>query len=126
MVVAGSLVASAGIASLGHRLGLAVPSCPVRALTGLDCPGCGATRAVNALVDGRVVDALDHNALVPLAVVVLAGMAVALVGRRLGWQLPDPFAWRGFRMTLLIVVVVFSVVRCIPVGPGAWLASGLS
>jgi hypothetical protein len=35
--------------------------CPFRMLTGLDCPGCGGTRAAHALVRGDVARALDHN-----------------------------------------------------------------
>ena len=43
------------------------PRCPVHALTGLLCPGCGGTRAVAALLRGHVGEALGWNALVALA-----------------------------------------------------------
>jgi hypothetical protein len=42
------------------------PVCPFRALTGLDCPGCGSLRAIHALVQGDVVRAADHNLLLLL------------------------------------------------------------
>jgi hypothetical protein len=48
------------------------PLCPTKALTGLDCPGCGGLRATHALVTGDVVGALDHNALVVLVILPLA------------------------------------------------------
>ena len=48
------------------------PLCPTKALTGLDCPGCGGLRATHALVTGDVVGALDHNALVALLIIPLA------------------------------------------------------
>lgn len=35
--------------------------CPFRLLTGLDCPGCGGTRAAHALSRGDLARALDHN-----------------------------------------------------------------
>ena len=49
--------------------------CPFRLATGLDCPLCGATRAVHSFATGHPLRALDHNLLVgiaiPIAVVAL-------------------------------------------------------
>ncbi|MFC3896088.1 DUF2752 domain-containing protein [Lentzea rhizosphaerae] len=50
-----------------------LPKCPFKWVTGLDCPGCGATRMVHALLHGDVVGAFHYNAVlltlgVPLAV----------------------------------------------------------
>lgn len=39
------------------------PACPFYALTGLQCPGCGATRALAALLRGNLVEAARFNAL---------------------------------------------------------------
>ncbi len=44
------------------------PTCPFLALTGYYCPGCGSTRAVHAIVNGDLVQALHRN---PLTVVFL-------------------------------------------------------
>jgi hypothetical protein len=51
------------------------PLCPTKALTGLDCPGCGGLRATHALVTGDLVGALDHNAFVVLVLIPLAVVA---------------------------------------------------
>ena len=40
--------------------------CPFRLVTGLPCPGCGTTRSVAALLDGRLADSLSFN---PLGIV---------------------------------------------------------
>lgn len=48
--------------------------CIFHALTGLYCPGCGATRAVKALAHGNVVAALHNNAWLLL----IAGPALGL------------------------------------------------
>lgn len=39
------------------------PQCPFKALTGLDCPGCGSQRAVHAILHGDFMKAFYHNAL---------------------------------------------------------------
>lgn len=38
-----------------------MPRCPFRALTGLDCPSCGSTRAMHCFLHGRVADGLRYN-----------------------------------------------------------------
>ena len=43
------------------------PVCLFHALTGLNCPGCGATRALYALLHGNMRLALKDNALFVLA-----------------------------------------------------------
>jgi hypothetical protein len=50
------------------------PTCPIHQFLGIDCPGCGATRALAALLRGRLAEALRLNALfVLLLPVALAG-----------------------------------------------------
>ena len=85
-----------------------LPACPLRALTGLDCPLCGATRATHALLRGDVLTALDFNALYVLALPILALLVVrwfrtGRVAVRSTW------AWAAFA-----VVVGFGVVRNLP------------
>lgn len=59
--------------------------CPMKLATGLDCAGCGGTRAIEAVVRGEVAVALDLNALV----IALPGLAVLhLFLRRLSAKPP--------------------------------------
>lgn len=46
--------------------------CPVHALTGLHCPGCGGQRAVQELLEGDLLGALGQNALMFTAPVFIA------------------------------------------------------
>jgi hypothetical protein len=95
--------------------------CPLYAMTGIYCPGCGGLRGVNDLTDGHVGAAASSNLLlvvaIPFAVLVLArwtwlrwhGSSAAVV----------PAAPRAVKIALAVVVVVFWVARNLP---GSWLA----
>lgn len=104
------------------------PLCPTRALTGLDCPGCGALRAVHALVTGDPVRAAGHNLLL------VAALPLALFHYVL-WARPSVADSRWARRVLhglgrpavgwgvVATIVVFTVVRNLSGGPWAGLHS---
>ena len=69
--------------------GFASWRCPLRAVTGVPCPGCGLTHAFAALARGDWDGALGHHALVPVfaaigVVLVAAAIAPAALRARLG------------------------------------------
>ncbi len=112
------------------------PLCPTKALTGLDCPGCGGLRAVHSLAHGDLVGALDHNALVVLLVLPVAVIAWARWLRR-SWRgeqrsqaVAGPGPWWSRREVVygvLGLVVAFTVARNIGSVPAfAWLGSTIS
>ncbi len=88
--------------------------CPWRAVTGLDCPFCGATRAAAALGRGDVVAALDHNALLVVVIVPLAigawilwarrawraGPAVTVTNKAVGILMAVTLAWWALRLAV--------------------------
>ena len=90
------------------------PVCEFHRLTGLNCPGCGGTRALYALLHGDLPTALRDNA---LAVVGLAG-----TGLRAGWFALNRLRGRHngdffpayWLLPLLIVLAVFGVLRNLP------------
>ncbi len=57
--------------------GTFLPACPLHELTGLWCPGCGLTRATNAILRGHVGAAFGYNILFPffLGAIVLGWLA---------------------------------------------------
>lgn len=58
------------------------PGCPFRAVTGVDCPFCGMTRATLALGGGDLPGALALHPLAPIVVLgTLALMAIVALGR---------------------------------------------
>lgn len=47
------------------------PRCPLKALTGYDCPGCGSQRAFHAILRGDIAGAWRYNAALFFAVPVI-------------------------------------------------------
>lgn len=95
----------------------------MRVVTGWDCPGCGALRAVNDLTHLDLASAASSHLLVVLAVPVLvAGWLLWVRAAATGRRLP-PVRWTALRTMLLLgVVLAFTVLR--NTAWGAWLASG--
>ena len=94
------------------------PVCPLFALTGYACPGCGLTRGFHAFFHGDIIPALDFNLLTPVWAVILGWAFVSLVlsavrGRGLPmWPTYPKFLW-----VFLVVLCVFGITRNIPVWP---------
>jgi hypothetical protein len=102
------------------------PRCLLKAATGIDCPGCGGTRALYSLLHGDVAGALDHNLLVFVAVPIVLYLAVRYALAQFDVHLPAPRArpWMGW--AALTFLVVFSVVRNISGWPPYYLNSALN
>jgi hypothetical protein len=87
------------------------PRCPFYALTHHYCPGCGATRAIAALLHGNVAAAMHFNAVVTLLAPVLLWYSgrmywTAVRENRVEWEFPR-WAWKA----ALACVLLFGVVR---------------
>jgi len=102
------------------------PQCPLYNATGIYCAGCGATRAVYALLHGRVLQALHDNALFVAAlplVLYIAGAYALNAWRANAW--PRIFIDERKLMPRVIAIFVlmmgFAVVRNLPGWPFAWL-----
>jgi hypothetical protein len=93
------------------------PKCTFHWLTGLHCPGCGATRAVHALLHGRLLEALQFNALLIVGVPCVLAFAFWRHRWGIGQFKTAVAAW-----TIAIVVIAFAVVRNIPNYPFELLA----
>lgn len=110
----GGLALALGVQLVFDPFRTDVPLCIVYHLTRLHCPGCGATRAVHALLDGDPLLALRNNAPVVLALPVLAlgllAWAVRRVqGRTLAWRPPMPLL-----LSALALLALYTVARNLP------------
>ncbi|ATG52185.1 hypothetical protein CFK38_12115 [Brachybacterium vulturis] len=91
-----------------------IPLCVLNHLTGLECPGCGAIRAVHALLAGDPLLALRNNAPVTVAVPLVGiGMAV-WAGRRARGLRTDLMPSRTVLLVLVGLLAVFTVLRNLP------------
>jgi hypothetical protein len=123
----GVLVASLVLAAL-YQSGPAgvplLPECLWHRLTGLACPLCGMTRAVQAALHGRLAEAFRFN---PLGMAVLSALGIFLALQVPAWlgDRPPPFrvtiSPRGCQW-MLGVMVGYWVLRNIPVWPFTLLA----
>ncbi|GAA5505007.1 DUF2752 domain-containing protein [Novipirellula caenicola] len=86
------------------------PKCQFYQSTGLHCPGCGATRAVLALLHGDVFLAVRNNALLILGGPLLV-IYIIRQNRRPDF---DPRSTLRIISIMVTVLVIFSVARNIP------------
>ncbi|MEV0715938.1 DUF2752 domain-containing protein [Asanoa sp. NPDC050611] len=99
----------------------APPTCILKLTTGLDCPGCGGTRAAWYLLHGDVAAAARHHLLFVFAVPIVIYLYVAwAVQKSFGRKLPQlripPLAIAVFMGAWL----AFSILRNLPWAPFNW------
>jgi hypothetical protein len=88
------------------------PQCPIHEYLHLQCPGCGATRALAALLHGRFTEAVHDNALITLLLPFVATYGIVLYHRFLERktisypQLPPVAIYAAFA-----TITIFTVAR---------------
>jgi hypothetical protein len=100
------------------------PKCPFHQLTGLHCPGCGSQRAASALLHGKLLQAIDLNVLFVLSVPLIIYSAItflwnAFSKKKLHQRI---FYHPLFAKSLVVAILVFWLLRNIPIQPFSWLA----
>lgn len=101
------------------------PPCPVHYLTGWYCPGCGSLRALHQLLQGNVRAAWSMN---PLTLIFLPFLSYGLALRALaeirGQGLPRVFLPALWIRALCAAIILFGIVRNLPLHPFDLLAPG--
>ncbi|NGF55982.1 DUF2752 domain-containing protein [Parapedobacter sp. SGR-10] len=96
---------------LNHAL---FPKCPLKHLTGLDCPGCGSQRALHHLLNGEIEQSFLQNPLLFLMVpYLLLGFYLQLVPEPTVRELKLRKALYGYRaiQVVFVVIILFTIVR---------------
>ena len=100
------------------------PPCPFYYLTGLYCPGCGTSRAIHQLLHGKFLYALNLNPLmvlsIPFIIYLLASRLKIKIGSRLIFK--RVIFTKGFYRILIVVIVLYGILRNLPVFPFSILA----
>ena len=97
--------------------------CPLRALTGYYCPGCGTLRGLHRLLHGNLAAALAYNPLmvmtVPLAIYWLCSEIAAVAWNK---KLPKPELSPRLLWGTLYFLIAFGILRNVPFYPLTLLA----
>lgn len=91
------------------------PRCPIYEYLHLECPGCGATRALAALLHGRLAEAVHFNALITFLLPFAAAWGMLcyyrfLQHKPLRWPPTPPAAIH----LALAATIIFTVTRNLP------------
>ena len=89
-----------------------LPRCMFHQMTGLYCPGCGATRALSAMLQGDVLASLHNNLLLFPLLALIAYL----------FMKPQTTFKRPVAVAIIAIIVAFTVLRNIPVAPFTYLA----
>jgi len=97
------------------RFNIGVP-CPIYAVTGLFCPGCGMFRAIGALVSGSLWQALHYNVLSVILLPILAIYCIRDTVRYINAAQPAPTSRpeMAFVIGAVAVSVLYAILRNIP------------
>ena len=100
------------------------PRCPLFALTGLHCPGCGSQRAISSLLHADILQALHFNVMLvaSLPLVMYSACVHVLNIFRSTPLVQKIFHSPMFVKAFLVLVILFWVLRNIPVYPFNLLA----
>jgi hypothetical protein len=111
-----AFLATGAVLGAANSAGIPLVLCPLKAATGLDCPGCGITRGVVACCRGRWAEAMHLHAFSPavLAAALVVGITLALPGRaRARWVAAIESAERrtGASSLILSGILIYGLTR---------------
>ena len=98
--------------------------CPFKYATGYNCPGCGSQRAIHQLAHGNISSAFSFNPLMVLSIpLVLYGFSLKAWNYLFSTEHRFKLFYSNFFIyTYFIIVLLFWVLRNIPLAPFKYLS----
>ena len=91
-----------------HRSDFAFPTCPFKALTGWNCPGCGGLRMTHDLLHGDLAAAVVDN------VFLLVGLPMLAAWLLVRWRRGEKLMPMPAIVVIAIAAITWTVVRNLP------------
>jgi uncharacterized protein DUF2752 len=98
------------------------PECPFHALTGLHCAGCGSLRTMSCLAKGDFGAAWGKNKLALLLMPFVLWSFFAYGAKCFKISFPQIFIKPIFIWLLLALIIIYTIIRNIPIHPMTLLA----
>ncbi len=87
-------------------------TCPVKDTWGIDCPGCGGTRAVRSIITGNLHNAFIYNPLISFCILaVSAYFLLFLISKIVRKNLPQPTISIHKGICFMVITIVFVIIR---------------
>lgn len=80
--------------------------CLLYASTGIYCPGCGGTRAIKALLQGRFLLSLWYHPLIPYGAVIAGGFMLTQGLHRLGFRKVRGWKFHSWYLYVSVIIIV--------------------
>lgn len=105
-----------------NPLNILFPKCPVYLYTGLYCTGCGSQRSLHAFLNGNIADACRQNLLATLCYIAFFAEIILLAFKKTTWRPSALLKQRYAALVVLVLLLVFTLLRNIPVYPFTMMA----
>jgi len=101
------------------------PRCIFNSLTGYYCPGCGSQRAIHSLLHLDFAGVVNYNFLfIPAFLLIFYYYLHPVFNKIFRWKLPNVFYFKSTPWVIFAFVIIFWVLRNLPVYPFSVLAPG--
>ena len=101
------------------------PRCPFNVITGYYCPGCGSQRAIHSMLHLNLAGTASYNFLfLPAFFLIIYHYLHPILNRLLNWKLPNVLYLKYTPVVILVIVLLFWILRNIPLYPFSLLAPG--